>query len=249
MAGALRGPGEGWGSVPAGHGAAPSPRGRVQPCPAPTTHREPLAPSHRHRHLVVLIHTFPLVQDGLGLGCVQLQDTVGRGSEGPPALPSPGVQHPPPPPGDKRPLTHFISRSVKMRLSRHMRSGTVRMRMKGKAREATVDMTAQSTARQASCSPVNRCMRRVRTWAQTDRCHCWSLSPVSPSHRGDSLAQGYPHPQTRPPSPTGVWLPQRPHSVLCPLNKALPQPVLQTPQCSHTKVPQPGCCPRQGSCP
>lgn len=60
-------------------------------------------------------------------------------------------------------LTHFISRSVKMRLSRHNRRGTVRMRMKGKASEATVDMTAQSTARQASCRSVNTCIRTVRT--------------------------------------------------------------------------------------
>lgn len=77
----------------------------------------------------------------------------------------------------ERALTHFISRSVKMRLSRHMRSGTVRMRMKGKAREATVDMTAQSTARHASCSPVKRCMRNVRTCmgtaisAKSDSCN------------------------------------------------------------------------------
>lgn len=61
-------------------------------------------------------------------------------------------------------LTHFISRSVKMRVSTTMRSGTVRMRMKGKAREAAVDMTAQSRARQSSCRAVNRCIRRVRTW-------------------------------------------------------------------------------------
>lgn len=60
-------------------------------------------------------------------------------------------------------LTHFISRSVKMRVSTTMRRGTVRMRMKGKASEASVDMTAHSRARQSSCRAVNRCIRRVRT--------------------------------------------------------------------------------------
>lgn len=63
-------------------------------------------------------------------------------------------------------LTHFISRSVKIRVSTTMRKGTVRMRMKGKAREAAVDMTAQSRARQSNCKAVNRCIRMVRTWRQ-----------------------------------------------------------------------------------
>lgn len=62
----------------------PAPRSGVQPRPAPTASREPLALSHRHRHLVVFVHTFPLIQDGLGLGCVQLQDTVAEGQRGPP---------------------------------------------------------------------------------------------------------------------------------------------------------------------
>ena len=81
-------------------------------------------------------------------------------------------------------LTHFISRSVKMRVSTTMRSGTVRMRMKGKAREAAVDMTAQSRARQSSCRAVNRCILRVRTWRQAG----WgeTRSPGFPTTEGRS---------------------------------------------------------------
>lgn len=98
----------------------------------------------------------------------------------------------PAPPRAGRVLTHFISRSVKMRLSRHMRSGTVRMRMKGKAREATVDMTAQSTAKHASCSPVKRCMRSVRTCMGAGVRARGTLRPPSP----------------RPAPLPAAWLPQ-----------------------------------------
>lgn len=68
--------------------------------------------------------------------------------------------------------------------------------MKGKAREATVDMTAQSTARQASCSPVNRCIRSVRTWARS----------------GVGAGRGLCPPHTAAPDTA----PQPPESLLCP---------------------------------
>lgn len=79
-------------------------------------------------------------------------------------------------------LTHFISRSVKIRVSTTMRKGTVRMRMNGKAREAAVDMTAQSRARQSSCRAVNRCIRMVRTCRDEV-----SLNPAQPAARTGGL--------------------------------------------------------------
>lgn len=86
--------------------------------------------------------------------------------------------------------------------------------MKGKAREATVDMTAQSTARQASCSPVNRCMRSVRTWAQRSvsaGAPSWALCPPPPQAQ---LGPGVPTPPDTAPQPH--WGLTASESPLCP---------------------------------
>lgn len=174
--------------------------------------------SHRHGHLVVFIHAFSLIQDGLCFVSIQLAKREEEGgSGGAPALPSLMPLGPAVvaglPPSPQAPLTHFISRSVKMRLSRHMRSGTVRMRMKGKAREATVDMTAHSTARHTSCRLVKRCILSVRTCTGTgSHCgpapgalpHCWPWcgrdpppSAPPPLPRSPCAQAGCPGPHVR----------------------------------------------------
>ena len=133
--------------------------------------------SNRHRHLVVLIHAFPFVQDRLGFVRIQLGRCGVRGGGGCAGAPQSGAV-----------LTHFISRSVKMRLSRHMRSGTVRMR---------------STAKHASCSPVKRCMRSVRTCRGAGVRACGTPRPPHP-RPAPLLAAWLPQAAPRPPPQPGI---------------------------------------------
>lgn len=42
------------------------------PAPVPSVHRPSRQQLHRHGHLIVLVHTLPLIKHGLGLIGVQL---------------------------------------------------------------------------------------------------------------------------------------------------------------------------------